>query len=288
MMPSQSSSSPLHTSVPPPVPPTHCMVPAMHLVTPPLQWPLPAAPHGSPSPATLSSTTPSQSPSMPLQASAPPRLPPWHPRPPPKQCSTPGVHTPIELPQLPPPSGSPSSIRPSQLSSMPLQRSTLLPVLSLHTSAPAWHTMTPSRQASASGPSQLWPTVGSCTASSTTPLQLLSMPSHISRLGAPAWQTRPPALHAVTPFRHCPTCGPASHGIDMSSHWQLAPTPVRSGSASSILPSQSLSMPSQISADGTHGGVNPSIRIAMSSKSLSPPRNRSSKPNRNRSGVFER
>src|ERR1041385_5308022 len=233
MMPSQSSSSPLHTSVPPPVPPTHCMVPAMHLVTPPLQWPLPAAPHGSPPPAPLSptppsqsssmplqvsgvappppvhtsvpaaqgnrlvrhapielphtwlasiglssttplqsssrplqrsgvgptspahcrlpptqivwpsrhsptlfvphawpvsvrwsSTTPSQSSSRPLQVSAPPRFPPWPPRPPPKRCSPPGVHTPIELPQLPPPSGSPSSIRPSQLSSMPLQRST--------------------------------------------------------------------------------------------------------------------------------------------------------------------
>src|ERR1044071_6944247 len=142
------------------------------------------------------------------------------------------------------------SSRPLQLSSMPLQCSTLLPVLSLQTSAPALQTITPSGQASASGPSQLCPTLGSFTASSTKPLQLLSMPSHTSGLGAPAWQTRPPALHAVTPFRHCPSCGPASHGIERSSHMQLPPTPVRSGSASSILPSQSLSRPSQISADG--------------------------------------
>src|SRR6185436_3643724 len=67
--PSQSSSTPLHTSVPPPVPPTHSIAPAMHLVTPPLHAP-PAAPHGSPSPATLSSTVPSQSSSIPLHCSA--------------------------------------------------------------------------------------------------------------------------------------------------------------------------------------------------------------------------
>src|ERR1043166_6115670 len=96
-MPSQSSSRPLHTSVPPPVPPTHCMVPAMQRVTPALHGPVPL-PHATPSPMTLSSTTPLQSLSIPSHSSVVGPMPPVHTSAPIEQVSTPGRHAPIELP----------------------------------------------------------------------------------------------------------------------------------------------------------------------------------------------
>src|SRR5574338_1057700 len=105
----------------------------------------------------MCSTTPSQSSSRPLHSSGPPPLPPTHTSEPPWQVYVPGEHTPIELPQLPPPPGSPSSIMPSQSSSVPLHTSTLLPVLSLHTVPPFWQTRNPSGHRSASGPSHALP-----------------------------------------------------------------------------------------------------------------------------------
>src|ERR1043165_1381446 len=149
-MPSQSSSMPLHTSVPPPVPPTHCIVPAMQRVTPPLQ-PLapPLAPHGRPSPATLSSTTPSQSLSTPSQVSTVGPTSPGHTSAPFEQVRRPVLHAPIELPHTWLASIGLSSTWPLQSSSRPLQRSGVGPTSPAHCRLPPTQIVVPSRHSPA-------------------------------------------------------------------------------------------------------------------------------------------
>src|SRR5262249_14947717 len=72
-LPLQSSSRPLHTSVPGPTAPMHCRVPPEHCCVPALQMPVPQLPAGQqvlPTPET-SSVVPLQSSSRPLHVSVP-------------------------------------------------------------------------------------------------------------------------------------------------------------------------------------------------------------------------
>ena len=189
----------------------------------------------------------------------------------------PGLHWPVPVPHAPPPPGLPLSIAPSQSSSRPLQSSTLLPVVSVQLITPFMHWNVPSLQRSASGPSHVAPVPDGL--SSTMPLQLLSLRSHVSAVATPVpWHVMAPAVQRVTPVWQVPWSGPLSQVWEMPSQLHAAFTPVRSGSVLSIRPSQSLSRLSQISGCGTHGAVSPMVWIAMSSKSLSPPRYRSSNP----------
>src|SRR5690606_38906180 len=61
----------------------------------------------------------------------------------PTQCLTPAVHSPASVPQLAPPSGSPSSTVPSQSSSSPLQVSATGPTAPSHTITPPRHISVP-------------------------------------------------------------------------------------------------------------------------------------------------
>jgi hypothetical protein len=131
-------------------------------------------------------------------------------------------------------------------------------------------------QASPSLPSHAAPV--SVVASSTEPLQLLSSPSHSSAEGVTLLrQSSAPATQAVRPVRHTPCRAPPSQASGEPEHVHDASSSTRSAT-SSTSPSQSLSRPSQTSACATHGGERPVTCEAMSSKSLSPPRKRSSKP----------
>src|SRR5262249_16391302 len=104
--------------------------------------------------------------------------------------------------------------------------------------------------------------------SSTRPLQSSSMLLHSSGVGVPATALHvgtPPAAQIITPERRqAPT--PTEHD------W-----PTSTG-LSSIVPLQLSSRLLHSTPVGRHGGVSPRTIMAMSSKSLSPPRNRSSKP----------
>src|SRR5438876_277768 len=86
---------------------------------------------------------------------------------------------------------------------------------------------------------QGWPAHGSVTFSSTTPLQLLSLPSHTSAVGPTALaQVRVPFVHAYTPGLHWPmqlATSPPGQGVP-----QAPPTSV---AFSSTRPLQLSSMP---------------------------------------------
>src|SRR5215475_9590924 len=117
-MPLQLSSRRLHFSGVGPTSPAHCSVPPTQIVWPNEHSPVSVAPHGWPTSVGLLSTTPLQSSSRPLQISGPPPVAPTHTSVPPWQAYVPCVHTPTELPHGPPPPGLPSSVLPSQSSSL--------------------------------------------------------------------------------------------------------------------------------------------------------------------------
>src|SRR5262245_1390118 len=153
MVPSQSSSRPLHTSGPP-LPPAHTTWPRPTSQARVPAQELPGRVQGRPTPA-RSSVAPLQSLSAPSQISAEGLLPPRHWRVPPEQRIAPAVHSPV--PQLPhgqqatPPPAT-SSVAPSQSSSWPLHSSargrtspTQPPQLDIvHCCEPARHGPTPS------------------------------------------------------------------------------------------------------------------------------------------------
>src|SRR5262245_12315326 len=206
----------------------------MHLVTPPLHGPE-ELPHAWPSPGTLSSTSPLQSLSIPSHCSPVGPTPPLHTRPPPLHTVTPGSHAPIELPHGCPTSTGLLSGTPLQSSSRPLQRSTLGPISPAHCRLPPTQIVWPSVH---------WPVLfephgipTSVGLSSTTPLQSSSRPLHVSGPPLlPPWQTRAPPTQCSVPGVHTPSEPPHD--------------PPPPGSASSVWPLQSLSLPSQISTFG--------------------------------------
>src|SRR5262245_60167818 len=95
---------------------------------------------------------------------------------PPTQCLVPATHSPASVPHFAPPPGSPSSIAPLQLLSLPSHSSAIGCLL--HAIAPATHCLT----APVHSPvwfAHIWPTSGSGP-SSTRPSQSLSSSSHTS------------------------------------------------------------------------------------------------------------
>src|SRR5690606_10576242 len=75
-------------------------------------------------------------------------------------ASVPLLHSPVSMPQLAPPSGSPSSTMPSQSLSRPSQRSGLGPVSPMQTRAPPMQVSTPSSHSPSSVAPQLPPPPG--------------------------------------------------------------------------------------------------------------------------------
>src|SRR4051794_3162347 len=93
----------------------------------------------------------------------------------------PGLHSPTLEPHAAPPPGLPSSIEPLQLSSKLLQVSVAGPVEPTQLSAPLWHCSVPCLQVPTMLP-QTPPPPG--LSSSIEPLQLSSLPLHVSVLGS--------------------------------------------------------------------------------------------------------
>src|SRR5688572_944817 len=101
--------------------------------------------------------------------------------------------------------------------------------------------------------------------SSVTPLQLLSLRSHISADGALLQTTVPVGLHCLMPPAHSPMpeliAGAEEHA-----------SPIVGSEPSSVLPSQSSSMLLQTSATGfVHGGASGASPSGASTASPSPP-----------------
>ena len=144
------------------------------------------------------------------------------------------MQRPVEVPQLPPPPGSPSSMVPSQSSSSPLQSSAVGPVSPVQTSAPPMHCSRPWSQVPVPVPQSRPP---SGLPSSVMPSQSSSSPLQSSVVGLVApMHVIAPLVQASVPVVHSPTLLPH------------APPPP--GSPSSTVPSQSSSRPSQISSGG--------------------------------------
>ena len=189
--PSQSSSAPLHVSVPPEVPPTHWSVPWMHCFVPIEHGPIPPAPQVSPTPGTCSSTVASQSLSMASQTSGVGPVPPVHMSMPITHWVAPGSQAPVPVPHGCASSTTLSSMMPLQSSSMPLHRSGDGPTSPAHWRPPFTQTVMPFMHAPVSLAPQAAPTpVGVL---SITPLQSSSRPLQSSGEG-PVWpvHTSPP------------------------------------------------------------------------------------------------
>jgi hypothetical protein len=125
--------------------------------------------------------------------------------------------------------------------SVPLLHGAMMPPLSLHVAPGGGHHCRLSNEQQLPGRFQhpLAPAAGASLsgASSGVPSQSLSMPSHCSACGpTPPWHKIAPPTHAVVPGVHGGWLMP--HGV---------PTPTM---LSSTMPSQSLSIPSQISGLG--------------------------------------
>ena len=211
------------------------------------------------------SFVPSQSLSRPSQTSGVGGTSPTQSSTPAVQARVPGEHSPTSLPQAVPTWETLSSMVPLQLLSRPSHTSGTGPFGFLQAQEPPSHASVPLLQGAVSAPTPVqvapagghqerlaktqqlpasaqqpfWPGAGASAsgASSTAPSQSLSAPSHTSGCGpTPPWQTSAPATHAVIPVVHGGWLTP-----------QGTPTPK---APSSTWPSQSLSMPSQISLLG--------------------------------------
>ena len=275
-VPSQSLSRPSQTSGPPCMGPSHksspststqqTSSPSLHSSVPLLQTPR-SVPQGVPSSVGSSSVLPSQSSFWPLQISGNFGVPPTHVIVPLRQAVAPSVH---RLPSLQALDTKPSSTRPSQSSSSPLQVSTplwsSLPPMSVeqivpppkHSKVPSPHTPTPSH-----APPTLKP-------SSTTPSQLLSEPSQTSTPGVPGvtLQASAPKTHSVAPFlKQMPA--PTLQGTLISVRL-LSVAPSQS-SSKSLQTSMSLSVLSlQTGVPPTHSSM-PSSQKSLSGPSQGPP-----------------
>src|SRR5262245_15197930 len=234
-LPLQSSSRPLHISAVGCCVWRQCGAPDRQVVLPAAQTPGRPVLHAAPAPGFPSSTVPSQSSSRPLHIS----LEAWtfgaQISDPPEQVRVPAAQTPeIPVAQAAPPPGFPSSAAPSQSSSMPLHVSA--------EGAPGLHVCgEPPRQFCAVTRQAPVPQVVLPSPSSATPSQFSSRPLHTSVAGeALGAQISDPPEHVRVPEAHLP-------GSPVE---QAAPPP---GLPSSTVPSQSSSMPLQLSADGTPG-----------------------------------
>ncbi len=197
------------------------MPPFEHAVVPAEQTPSLPVLQAWPPPGFPSSAMPLQSLSLPSQVSALGCVFCTHWIEPPTQCCVPGAQTPCwPVAQVPPPPGSPSSMAPLQLLSMPSQTSTCCGS-GLHTlGSPFLQKGTVLRHAP-------MPQVTVPRPSSTSPLQSLSLPSQTSVEGRPGVQVcgRPPSQLAVTrwhsPVPHTEVPRPSSTVPSQSSSLAL-------------------------------------------------------------------
>src|SRR5439155_1184654 len=146
----------------------------------------------------------------------------------------PAAHTPwLPVLQAAPPPGLPSSTTPLQLLSLPSQISAIGSASWMQTMAPLVHAVLPA--AHTPWMPVLQATLPPGLLSSVLPLQLLSLPSHVSALGCTFWlQTTAPPVHAVVPAAHTPW-------LPVLQAWAPPGLPL------STTPLQSLSLPSQSS-----------------------------------------
>jgi hypothetical protein len=151
--------------------------------------------------------------------------------------SVPSEHSPTSVMPHEPMFVRPSSNSMSQSSSRPLHDSGPPPIAPMQTTVPLSHEVTPATHSPASVPHDA-PPPG--LPSSIMPLQLLSLRSQVSARGSFV-QLTVPATHCFTAPWHSPT-------------WLGHASPISGNGASSTLPSQSLSLSSQTSSPGTHGG----------------------------------
>src|SRR6266850_2238850 len=233
MTPSQSLSRLSQVSVTGPTPPTQTSDPPVHCVAPKEHSPV-SVPHCAPPPGFPLSVIPSQSLSRPSQVSAVGPTPPTQVRDPPVHCVAPNEHSPVSVPHCAPPPGLPLSITPSQSLSKPSQISVTGPTPPTQTNDPPVHCVAPKEHSPVSVP-HCAPPPGFPL--SVIPSQSLSRPSHVSAAGpTPPTQITDPPVHCVAPKEHSPVSVP-----------HCAPPP---GLPLSVIPSQSLSRPSQVSAVG--------------------------------------
>ncbi len=186
-------------------------------------------------------------------------------------------HSPTLLPQAPPPPGLPSSVRESQSSSMALQISVLGPMPPTHeVHVPLLQARRPGRQAPTLLPhASIWPSV--------TPSQSSSSPLHVSTPGgvSPTHAPQLPDEHVWVPGAQIPRLLPqalvsASSTVPSQSLSRLSHISgiglAQLQAPSSITPSQSLSVRSHVSEGGRpqvpHRFRNPSSTLPLQLSSM--------------------